>query len=170
MLKSGDYVCVTITGTQLVNKICDNTIHYFTKSPYAHAFIVTDAANGTIVEATPGKGVASSNIKKYLPYKMIYSTTVLSDIQRGLIVSAVENQVGRYSYGFKDILYLGMYTQGIRWNWLESEVLEENRQTICSQSVAMAGNSAGVKSWLCGEPHPNLVWPGALASLAEQTP
>jgi hypothetical protein len=167
MLKSGDYVCVTVTGTHLSNKICDDAIHWFTKSPYAHTFIVTDALKGEIVEATPHAGVGYSNIEKYLPYKMVYSTTALSDIQRGLVIECAKNQVGRYSYGFKDILYLGMYTQGISWKWLEDEVLEENKQTICSQSVAMAGQFADVKSWLCGQPHPNLVWPGSLATLAE---
>lgn len=165
-LKSGDYVCVTITGTGLSNTICDAAIHKFTKSPYAHAFMVTDANAGEIVEATPGKGVAYSNIEKYLPYKMVFSTTTLSDVQRQKTIECAKSQVGRYSYGFKDILYLAMYTQGIRWQWLEDEVLEEDHQTICSQSVAMCGQFAAVNAWLCGQPHPNLVWPGELASLA----
>jgi uncharacterized protein YycO len=166
MLKSGDYVCVTITGTGFSNTVCDAAIHWFTKSPYAHAFMVTDVTKGEIVEATPHAGVGYSNIEKYLPYKMVFSSTELSDIQRDKTVECAKAQVGRYSYGFKDILYLGMYTQGIRWNWLEGEVLEEDKQTICSQSVAMCGVYADVNSWLCGQVHPNLVWPGSLATLA----
>lgn len=166
LYKSGDYCCVTVTGTGFENRTCDAAIHWFTKSDFAHAFIVTNAETGEIVEATPGKGVAYANITKYAPYTKIFSNTILSQEQRDGIVQSARNQVGRLSYGFKDILYLGMYTQGVRWNWLESEVLEENRQTICSQSVAMCGMENGVKSWLCGQPHPNLVWPGALANLA----
>lgn len=166
MFKSGDYVCVSVTGTGFTNKICDDAIHWFTKSPYAHAFIVTDAAKGEIVEATPHKGVGYANIDKYMPYKMVFSTTVLSDIQREKVIECAKAQVGNYSYGFLDIVYLGMYTQGHTWNWLESEVIEQKKSTICSQSVAICGNFAGVKEWLCGQPHPNLVWPGMLADLA----
>jgi hypothetical protein len=98
---------------------------------------------------------------------MIHSTSTLSDNQRTLVVECARNQVGRESYGFLDIAYLALYTQGHTWNWLESEVLEEDKQTICSQSVAMCGQYAKEMSWLCGQPHPNLVWPGALATLAE---
>lgn len=166
-VKNGDYACVSITGKGFTNTVCDKAIHWFTKSPYAHAFIITDAAKGEIVEATPGKGVAYSNIEKYLPYQMVYSTTVLSDVQRDKILQEAKNQVdNRWGYGFKDILYLGLYTQGHTWNWLESEVLEDRKRTICSQSVAWCGHYANVREWQCGQPHPNLVWPGALASLA----
>jgi hypothetical protein len=166
LYKSGDYCCVTITGRGFQNTVCDDAIHFFTKSPYAHAFMITDASIGEIVEATPGKGVAYANISKYAPYEKVFSSSILSDVQRGKIINCARNQVGRYSYGFKDIVYLGMYTQGVRWNWLESEVLEENRQTICSQSVALCGVAGNETSWLCNQPHPNLVWPGSLAKLA----
>lgn len=168
-VRSGDYACVSVTGTGIINTVCDAAIHKFTKSPYAHAFMITNASTGEIVEASPHAGVRYSNIKKYLPFKLVYSTTVMTDIQRDKVLECAHAQVGRYSYGFKDILYLGMYTQGVTWNWLENEVLEENAQTICSQSVATCGVYGLVNSWLCGKPHPNLVWPGNLADLAEGT-
>ena len=166
LYRSGDYCCVETTGPGWSNKVCDAAIHWFTRSDYAHAFIITDAAKGEIVEATPHAGVGYANISKYAGCKKIFSNTVLSDVQRDKIIECADGQVGRYSYGFKDIAYLAMYTQGIRWNWLENEVLEENKQTICSESVSMCGVYALVNEWLCGQSHPNLVWPGALANLA----
>lgn len=165
MFTPGDYICVDINSSSPGAWLADHAIKWFTNSKFCHAFIYADA-DGTIIESTPREGVHASNIREYSGMTTLGSSTALTAQQRAGIVKSAQRYVGRTGYGFLDIAYLSMYLSGINWNWLESEVLEENDQTICSQLVAMCGAANGVKSWLCGKSHPNLVTPADLANLS----
>lgn len=165
MYQPGDYICVDINSSSLGAWLADHAIKWFTHSKFCHAFIYA-GTDGTIIESTPRQGVHKSNISEYAGMTMLGSNTALTDIQRAGIVKTAYSYVGRTGYGFLDIAYLSMYLNGVNWNWLESEVLEENDQTICSQLVAMCGAANGISSWLCGKSHPNLVTPADLAKLA----
>lgn len=163
--RPGDYVCVDITSNHIGAWLADHAIKYFTKSEFCHAFIYAET-DGTIIEARPHGGVSYDHISKYDGMLQVGSTTSLTNAERSKIVDKAWELKGRDAYGFLDILYLGMYTQGYSWNWLENKVLAETSRTICSQLVAMCGVAATVNEWLCNKPHPNLVTPANLANLA----
>lgn len=165
MYQPGDYICVDINSHSPGAWLADHAIQWFTHSKFCHAFIYVDT-DGTIIESTPRHGVHIANISEYEGMTMIGSSTNLTDHQRSDIVWSAYSYVGRDSYGFLDIAYLGLYTQGYNWKWLESQVLEEKNRTICSQLVAMCGQDAGVNDWLCEKAVPQLVTPADLAKLA----
>lgn len=166
MFQPGDYVCVDVTPKLFTTRwIVDSAIKLFTHSKFCHAFIVTDT-NGEIVEAHAGPGVHVSNISEYSGMMMLGSKDNLSPAQRAGIVKSAYSLVGRDSYGFLDIVNLGLYCSGISWNWLISEVQEETHRTICSQLVAMCGAANGVTQWLCGKEYASLVTPADLANYA----
>ena len=164
--RPGDYACVDTIYPfwQLQDFIPSKAIQLFTHSKYCHTFVIV-SEDGDIVEARP-KGAAKSHISEYGNDPIIYSSTILTDEQRKDIVSNSLSYIGT-PYGFLDIAYLGLYTQGIHWNWLLQRVLNQHRM-ICSQLVATAGLNARtpVTEWLCGRPDPQLVTPGDLALLA----
>ena len=165
LLTPGDYFCVSIRSSSLRTIVVNDAIRFFTKSEFTHAGMITSEA-GEIVESTPKHGVRISNIGMYEYMPMVFSNTSIADSTRVGMVDYAKSLVGRDGYGFLDICYLGLYTQGVRWNWLESEVLEQKDKTICSQLVAMVGQRFGITEWMCGQSQPNLVWPGELATLA----
>ena len=164
--KPGDYVCVDITAHSWNQIAADEAIRYFTRSRVCHSFLIT-SEDGEIIQATPSKGVDYGHISEYDGMPKTFSTTYLTDAQRKGIVNSAKYYVGRDSYGFLDIVYLGLYLKGYNWNWLESEVLEEKNRTICSQLVAMCGQDNGINSWLCGKQYPILVAPADLDNLAK---
>lgn len=165
MYTPGDYICVDINSHSPGAWLADHAIKWFTHSNFCHAFIYA-GKDGTIVESTPREGVHECNISEYEGMTMIGSKTDLTDEQRTKIIENAYSYVGRDGYGFLDIGYLALYTNGVSWPWLEGEVLDEKSRTICSQLVAMCGLDIPDQPWLCGKPHPNLVTPADLANLA----
>lgn len=168
MYLPGDYVCVDITSHSWKEELSDAAIRYFTKSDFCHSFLVTSMA-GDIIEARPHGGVARDHLSKYNGMKQIGSNTNLNDAERNGIVAYAQGLVGEDSYGFTGVINLGLYLKGARWSWLEREVASdaaEDKQTFCSQLVAMAGRANGVTEWMCDLPYATLVTPANLATLA----
>lgn len=165
----GDYICVDIKIPFFKAPwtwIANWAIKKFTKSDYSHAFIVIDRV-GTIVEAKP-RGASYGNISEYSGMRMQTSTTVLTDEQRADIINAAKSFIGT-PYGFMDIVYLGLYTQGVNWTWLLNKV-RRLKNMICSELVAQSGDNAGVLAWRCGKPYAQEVTPGNLDELAQHEP
>lgn len=163
--RPGDYVCVSLSYSPWHDPTAwffNSLIKNFTHSKFSHAFVVVDT-EGTIVEARP-KGAAKSNISEYAGFTMIGSNTVMTDEQRKKVCANAVSYIGT-PYGFADIMYLAAYTHGIQNSWIFEEVTDIHAM-ICSQLVATAGVNAGLNSWLCGKPDPQLVVPGDLAALA----
>lgn len=143
-------------------RLMGSAIRFATHSIYTHAFIIT-SEDGEIMEARP-EGAAKSHISEYRGMPMFFSTTDLTHQQRSGIVKTALSLEGT-PYGFLDIGYLGLATTGIEWNWLLNEVLREDHM-ICSQLVAYCGIQHGVRQWICGRAHEQLVTP---ADLSRQT-
>ena len=164
----GDYFCVDITSHSWGAKLADAAIKYFTKSKFCHSALVV-SNSGDIVEARPHGGVSRGHISEYDGMTKIFSNTLLTATQRVGIVDYANNLVGKDTYNFGGVIELGLYTKGIQWNWLERHVATdsaEDRQTFCSQLVAMAGRANSVPEWMCGKPFATLVTPADLALLA----
>jgi len=159
----GDYCCVDERKDKsFFGGFIDKEIRIFTGSVYSHCFIVV-SEDGDIVEAEPF-GARLANLSEYAGEHLLFSNTNLSQGQRQKIVESARSYIG-VPYNFLDIAYLGLALKGIKWSWMLSEV-EEQKRMICSQLVAQCGWNATVPEWLCGQPHPQLVTPGMLASLA----
>lgn len=163
----GSYACVRIPflkkslfgHTFLVPNVFGYAIRIFTRSSYDHAFIYI--GNGQIIEAQP-KGARISELAEYDGDGLLWSTDTLTDDQRAQIVISAKHLLNT-SYGFLDIVYLGLASLGIRFNWLLKRVENEQR-LICSQLVALSGRLAGVDAWLCGKENACLVTPADLAN------
>lgn len=162
--RPGDYCCVDIPGKFPFSWFTGFAIRHFTHSDFDHVFVIT-SEDGEIVEARPS-GAQISNISEYDGLELQFSTTDLTDEQRANIVEHAYSYVGT-PYGFLDIAYLGLYLNHIQPEWLFNKVVSEHRM-ICSQLVATAGVKSGVKSWLCGKSHEQLVTPADLGNLAKR--
>lgn len=161
MFVPGDYVCVDQGNGGLV----DAAIRHFTHSDYCHALIYADT-DGTVIEALAKHGVRRANISEYAGAKLLGSKTYLTGTERTAIVAHAESMVGKVGYGYWDIAELFLYLNGIRFNWLEDAVADDNSITICSQLVALSGRAGGITEWMCGLPYASLVTPANLANLA----
>lgn len=166
--RPGDYACINITSHSFGSKLADAAIKYFTQSEFCHTVAIV-SETGDIVEARPHGGVSRGHISEYDGMTKIFSNTNLSPVQRTGIVRYVEGLVGKDSYNFGGVLELGLYLKGVNWKWLEHRVASdsaEDRQTFCSQLLAMAGRANNVPEWMCGFPYATLVTPADLAKLA----
>lgn len=139
-------------------------IRRLTRSEWAHAFIVLNAADGTILEARPG-GSAIGNLSQYQGLPLLFSEPApqayaLSGLE--LRNTAQESWTG-IGYGFADVAALGLwYSLHVRPGMLTRFVLKEHRQ-ICSQLAAEWGSSYGA-DWTCGQADPQFVTPGLLGA------
>lgn len=164
--QTGDYGCIKIVWLHkklfgrniLVPNLFGYLIRLFTFSRYDHAFVYV--GNGKIVEAQP-RGAILSEISKYNGDSMIWSQDSLTASQGNTIADKALSLRG-IPYGFLDIVYLGLATIGFKFQWLLNKVEREDR-LICSQLVALCGESAGIDTWLCGKANACLVTPANLA-------
>jgi len=93
---------------------------------------------------------------------VLYSRDTVPDPDAAGLTAAARGFTG-IPYGFLDIAYLGaVLALNLHPRWLLDLVLSQRTQ-ICSQLVAQFGMVAGA-DWQCGEPDPQLVTPGMLAS------
>lgn len=164
----GDYFCVSITSHAWKTWLADETIKLFTHSEFCHSALIS-STSGDIIEARPKGGVTRNHISEYDGMAKVFSSTVLSNTQRTGIVDFAENLVGKDSYNFLGVCSLGLYLEGARWTWLENKIASdaaEDKQTFCSQLVAMAGRANNEVSWMCNKPYATLVTPSDLAVLA----
>lgn len=140
-------------------------IRHLTHSPWAHAFIVLDAAAGIILEANP-TGSVIAGIGKYDGRPVLYSEPApglpQAPASPALTAQARERWTG-IGYGFADVAELGLwYAMHIRLGWLTRLVLDDHRM-ICSQLVAEWGAAYGA-DWRCGQPDEQFVTPGMLGA------
>jgi hypothetical protein len=163
----GDYACVWIprVGMKLFGKhfsvpnLVGWAIRLCTWSRYCHAFVYI--GGGEIIEAQPG-GACVSQLTEYAGMPSVWSQDALSVVERAKVVSEAKALLGT-PYGWLDLVaILFVRTLRLPVPWLVRRVLDE-ATAICSQLVAMSGVHAGIMSWLCGQPHPQLVTPGDLA-------
>lgn len=135
-------------------------IRHLTHSRWAHAFIVLDAAAGTILEAKPS-GSAIGNLSEYAGFATLFSEPAPQARPPADLIAAAQETWTGIPYGFTDIADLGLwYSFHIRPRWLTDLVLDERRM-ICSQLAAEWGSCYGA-DWNCGQPDPQFVTPGLL--------
>ncbi len=167
--EAGDYGCVSIPflhkslfGLNIpVPNIVGYLIRLATWSRYDHSFVYV--GKGLIVESQ-AKGAALARLSKYTGDVIIWSADqVVEEQRKGIVTKALA--LKGIPYGYLDILYLGLATIGFKFKWLLQKVEREDR-LICSQLVAVSGESAGVKTWLCGKKNACLVTPANLATHA----
>ncbi len=167
--EAGDYGCVSILFLHkkvfgvsiLVPNVVGYLIRLATWSRYDHSFVYV--GKGLIIESQ-AKGAALARLSKYTGDVIIWGADELTNDQRKGIVTKALSLKG-VPYGFLDILYLGLATIGFKFKWLLRKVEREDR-LICSQLVALSGESAGVDAWLCGKSNACLVTPANLATRA----
>ena len=168
-VQPGDYACVSIPWlkkrifghTIPVPNVIGYLIRLATWSRYDHSFIYV--GSGKIVEAQP-QGAVLSDLDKYTRDALIWSADNISPAQRKKIVNWALTLRGT-PYGYLDIVYLGLATLGLKFNWILRRVEREDR-LICSQLVAVSGENAKVDAWLCGKKNACLVTPANLATHA----
>jgi hypothetical protein len=138
-------------------------IRHLTRSKWAHAFAVLNAADGTILEARPS-GSAIGNLSQYQGRQMLFSEPAPQAAQLAPVElwDAARQKWAGIEYGFADVAELGLwYGFHIRPELLTKLVLSEKRM-ICSQLVAEWGASYGA-DWNCGQTDPQFVTPGLLS-------
>jgi hypothetical protein len=151
--KPGTYACVRTGGFYA------RLIRWGTRSTFNHAFIVVDDQGG-IIEADPG-GARRNNISAYGTDTMVFDVNEpVTDDERARIIAKAETLLGT-PYGWTDIARLALRCTGLRWGWLTAAA-DKERAMICSQLVAICGDSAGL-DWNCGRGNPAAVTPGDLA-------
>ena len=139
-------------------------IKHLTRSRWAHAFIVLNADDGTILEARPA-GSAIGNLTQYAGRLMMFSEAAPQ--AAGLLGPELWDTARKHwtgiPYGFTDIAELGLwYTCHLRPQWLTRLVLSEHHM-MCSQLAAEWGQAYGA-DWTCGQPGPQFVTPGLLGA------
>lgn len=167
----GDYGCVSIpwlkkhifSFTIPVPNVIGYLIRLGTWSRYDHSFVYV--GSGKIVEAQP-QGAVLSDLSKYAGDAIIWSADNIPPAQRKKIVNWALT-LRRTPYGYLDILYLGLATLGLKFNWILRRVERQDR-LICSQLVAVCGENAKVDAWLCGKKNACLVTPANLATHSSQ--
>ncbi len=169
--EAGDYGCVQITWLHktlfgksiLVPNIIGYLIRLATWSRYDHSFVYI--GHGVIIESQ-SQGAKMARLGKYRGDAIIWSADKLTLTERKAVTQKALSLRG-VPYGFLDIVYLGLATIGFKFKWLLKRVEREDR-LICSQLVAVCGNSAGVDAWLCDKPNACLVTPADLARHASE--
>lgn len=131
-----------------------------THSPYDHCAIV--GPDGTIIEATPRRGVHVSPLSTYTGCMAAANVAELvTPAQREAVLTAAGRYLGE-GYNWPAIGWDALAELG--WHWrLLLRVCGADKRLICSQLVAQAGADAGLVSWLCGKDSAAAVRPADLA-------
>ena len=130
MIKKGDIVLFA-KSKDMASRI----ISIFTQSNYTHVGIVIDILPGKIITAEAlANGFTFREYSRYNFMNLIRNKKIL--LQRSIHpLSNVKKTAKKYkgvSYGWIDILLIGLHGIGIKWK----PITDRSKQLICSEAVA----------------------------------
>lgn len=138
----------------------DGVIRAVTRSPWSHAFYIADG--GRIFEAE-GSGFREAHLDDYEGLDLLVSHDQVPDVAAA---TAKAESLVKTPYGWRDILVIGLISNGVKLPWLVRWASDE-RSLICSQAVSVIGLAGGTDAWLCGKKASGLVTPANLGHRIE---